>query len=395
MNMAVEFEEEGKSLGEYLAVLKRRKKQLIIPVLVTFIVIALIAVLWPPTYRSAATILIEEQEIPKDLVRSTITSYANQQIQVITQRTMTLKNIMSLVEKYELYDEAELKRRPKTDIAKEFQDNVKLDLVSAEVVDPRSGRPTEATIAFTLSYDHKNPSKAQKVANELVSLYLNENLKSRTEKSESTSAFLKSEAASLSQNLKNLESRLATFKEQNEGSLPELYQYNLSIIERTDREILENSLRYKELEKRKLQIEGEVSQVSPYAPTVLATGERVLSDYDRLKALESDYRRKVAVYSDNHPDVSRLKREIDNLKNMLGKGLSAEDQAKMIRDEQDVLSDLKQKYTSDHPKVVAQQRVIEQLQAVPVSKAKVDEEITADKTARKIYFGESFQMNSR
>ena len=381
MNMAVDFEEEGKSLGEYLAVLKRRKKQLIIPALVTFVIVALIAVLWPPTYRSAATILIEEQEIPKDLVRSTITSYANQQIQVITQRTMTLKNIMSLVEKYQLYDEAELKRRPKTEIAKEFQDNVNLDLVSAEVVDPRSGRPTEATIAFTLSYDHKNPAKAQKVANELVTLYLNENLKSRTEKSESTSSFLQSEAASLSQKLKDLESRLATFKEQNEGSLPELYQYNLSIIERTDREILENSLRFKELEKRKLQLEGEISQVSPYAPTVLATGERVLSDYDRLKALESDYRRKAAVYSDNHPDVSRLKREIDNLKATLGKGLNAEDQAKMIRDEQDRLAQLKQKYTGDHPKVTAQQRVIAQLKATPASTEKVDETIAADNPA--------------
>lgn len=381
MNMAVEFEEEGKSLGEYLAVLNRRKKQLIIPVVVTFVVIALIALLWPPTYRSTATILIEEQEIPKDLVRSTITSYANQQIQVITQRTMTLKNIMSLVEKYELYDKAELQRRTKTEIAKEVQENVRLDLVSAEVVDPRSGRPTEATIAFTLSYDHKNPSKAQKVTNELVTLYLNENLKSRTEKSENTSSFLKSEATSLSQTLKNLEAALATFKEQNEGSLPELYQYNLSIIERTDRELLENALRAKELEKRKLQLEGEITQVSPYAPTVLATGEQVLSDYDRLKALESDYRRKVAVYSDKHPDVSRLKREIDNLKAMLGQGINAEDQAKMIRDEQDRLAQLKQKYTNDHPKVTAQQRVIEQLQAAPSNSEAVDEKISADNPA--------------
>ena len=379
MNMAVEFEEDGKSLGEYLAVLKRRKKQLIIPAVVTFVVIALIALLWPPSYRSTATILIEEQEIPKDLVRSTITSYANQQIQVITQRTMTLKNIMSLVEKYALYDEAELKRRPKTDIAKEFQDNVTLDVVSAEVVDPRTGRPTEATIAFTLAYSHKSPSKAQKVANELVTLYLNENLKSRTDKSENTSSFLKTEASSLSQTLKDLESNLATFKEENEGSLPELYQYNLSIIERTDRELLENTLRMKELEKRKLQLEGELSQLSPYAPTVLATGERVLSDYDRLKALESDYRRKAAVYSDNHPDVTRLKREIKNLKTQLGSGVSTEDRAKMVREEQDRLAALKEKYTAGHPKVVAQQRVIEQLESGEINTSgDVSKEIAPD-----------------
>src|SRR3974390_3502207 len=48
----------------------------------------LLALLWPPTYRSTATILIEQQEIPQDLVRSTISSYADQRIQVISQREL-------------------------------------------------------------------------------------------------------------------------------------------------------------------------------------------------------------------------------------------------------------------------------------------------------------------
>lgn len=363
MNMAVEFEEEGKSLGEYLAILKRRKKQILVPAIVTFVIVALVGLLWPPTYRSSATILIEEQEIPKDLVRSTITSYANQQIQVITQRSMTLKNIMALVEKYQLYDEAELRRMTKTEIVEDFNKAVNLDVISAEVVDPRSGRPTEATIAFNLSYDHNNPSKAQKVTNDLVTIYLNENLKSRTEKSEGASAFLRSESEALSATLRELESELAVFKAKNEGSLPELYQYNLSIIERTEQELLEHNLRYKELEKRKLELEGELSQISKYAATVLETGERVLSDYDRLKALESDYRRKSAVYSDQHPDVARLKREIDSLKTMLGQGLSREDSARMLKDEQNKLAAISEKYTSDHPKVAAQQRVVEEMAA--------------------------------
>jgi uncharacterized protein involved in exopolysaccharide biosynthesis len=276
---------------------------------------------------------------------------------------MTLKNIMALVEKYELYDEAEMRRMTKTEIVEDFNKAVNLDVISAEVVDPRSGRPTEATIAFNLSYDHNNPSKAQKVTNDLVTLYLNENLKSRTEKSEGASAFLRTESEALSATLRELESELAVFKAENEGSLPELYQYNLSIIERTEQELLEHNLRYKELEKRKLELEGELSQISKYAATVLETGERVLSDYDRLKALESDYRRKSAVYSDQHPDVARLKREIDSLKQTLGQGLSRDDRARMLKDEQDKLAAISEKYTSDHPKVTAQQRVVAEMAA--------------------------------
>ena len=362
MNMAVEFEEEGKSVGDYISILRRRKKQLLLPALATFIVVVLIAVLWPPTYRSAATILIEEQEIPRDLVRSTITSFANQQIQIITQRTMTLKNIMGLVEKYELYDEDEIKRRTRTEIAGEFRDeDVSLDIISAEVVDPRSGRPTIATIAFNLSYQHSSPGKAQKVANELVTLYLNENLRSRTEKTANTSEFLKEESIALSNRLAELENTLAEFKEENEGSLPELYQYNLNIIDRTEREYLESSLRLKELEKRKIQIEGELVQLSPYSATVLPTGERVLGEYDRLKSLNSEYRRKSASYSDDHPDVVRLKREIEALEESLGGGIDDNDRAELLKAEQDKLKEYKDKYTEDHPKLVAQQRIVDQM----------------------------------
>lgn len=392
-NMSMEFEEEGKSLGDYIAILRRRKMQLLLPTAITFAVVLLVAMLWPPTYESSATILIEEQEVPKDLVRSTITSYANQQIQIITQRTMTLKNIMDLVEKYELYDEAELKRRTRTEIAEEFRErDVNLGVVSAEVIDPRSGRPTEATIAFNLSYRHGSPLKAQKVANELVTLYLNENLRSRTEKSAGASSFLKQESVSLAKTLEELESALAVFKEENEGSLPELYQYNLSIIDRTERELLENTLRLKELEKRKIQLESDLSQISPYSATVLPTGESVLSDYDRLKSLESEYRRKSAVYNEDHPDIVRLVREIAVLKETLGGGLEAKDRAELLRAEQDRLSEFKDKYTGDHPKVVAQQRVVDELNTTTTAES--DEQSTRNDADNPSYIFTQTQLRS-
>lgn len=361
MNMALELEEDTKGLQEYIGAFKRRKKQFLVPVISIFLVALMAAFVWPPTYQSSATILIEEQQIPKDLVASTITSYAAQQIEVIKARIMTSKNIMGLVERYGLYTEDELKSMARTEIVGEFIKNVGLDVLSAGVVDPVTGRPTEATIAFTLSYKHSIPDKAMKVTSELVSLYLNENLKDRTEKTSSTQLFLKEEAASLAAELESLETELAEFKLKNEGSLPELYQYNLQVMERTEREMLDVSLRLKELEKRKLELESQLVQLSPYAPTVMPDGQSVLSDYDRLKSLKSAYRQKVAVYSEDHPDVVRIQREIVVLEDELGITLSPEEYDKQLRMEEDKLSELKQKYTSDHPKYIAQQRVVEQL----------------------------------
>jgi uncharacterized protein involved in exopolysaccharide biosynthesis len=370
MNMAVDFEEDSKSLGDYLKILKRRRRLIIVPGLITFFIIAITAMLWPPTYKSEATILIEEQAVPRDFVRSSVTSFAAQQIQVITQRVMTMTNILKLVNQFELYSENELKRLTKTEIALEFQEKLmNLDVVSADVVDPVTGRPTVATIAFSLSFKHASPKKAQKVTNELVNLYLNENLRIRTEKSINTSSFLAAEATSLANKLVLFEADLAAFKELNKDSLPEFYMFNLSTFDRVERELSDAESRINELEKSKFDFEGQLVQLSPYAPTVLASGERILSDYDRLKAQESEYNRKSAIYNKDHPDLIRLNRELEELRKTVGSDLSVEDKAIEKKIEQDRLAELNNQYTPDHPKVIAQRRLVASLDSSAITNA--------------------------
>jgi len=381
VSMGLDQEEQSKSLAEYLQITKRRKRPMQIAATIVAIIAVLAALLWPPTYRSSATILIEEQEIPQELVRSTITGFANQQIKVISQRIFTLANIMDIVQKYSLWSESELKRTPRTEIMQKFQQKMKLDVISAEVMDPRFGRSTEATIAFTLSFDHRNPAIAQKVANELVNLYMNENLKSRTEKSATTADFLKNEAEALNNHIKEIEEKLSKFKQANEGALPELSQYNISVIERSDMELNDARSRLPELQKRKLELQSNLAQISPYAATELPTGEKALSNQDRLKALQSEFRNKSALYSADHPDVVRLQREIDHLQETLGGGTTAKDYGKQLKTEQDKLTQLKQTYTPDHPEVLKQQHVVEALEKNDAKPAAVQEGFQADNPA--------------
>ncbi len=365
MNMAsttpAELEDDSKSLADYLSILKRRKRQMRIAALIVLALAVLAALFWPPTYRATATILIEEQEIPEDLVRSTVTGFANQELQVISQRVLTLNTIMDIVQKYQLWSDDEIRRMPRTDMMEKFQKRMKLDVVNADVMDPRFGRPTQATIAFTLSFDHRNPAIAQKVTNELVNLYMNENLKNRTEKSTTTSEFLKSEADDLDNHLKEIQQKLADFKEKNEGALPELYQYNLNVIERSDMELSDAKSHLSELQKHRIELLSNMAQISPYAATDLPNGDKALSDPDRLRALQSQYRAKSAIYSPDHPDIIQLQRQIKQLEEKLGAGSSDKDFDAELRAEEDKLAQLKQTYTADHPEVLKQQRVVEAL----------------------------------
>lgn len=342
---------------------RRRKFSMLVPAMAIIILAVLLAFGLPATYQSRATILIEEQEIPQDFVRSTITSFAAQQVQVISQRVLTVENISTIVEKFKLYQQEDSNSRlPSTELAEIFRSNMELELVSADVIDPRSGRPTEATIAFTLAFTDPSRATAQKVTNELVTLFLDENLRDRTDQATSTADFLEAEAQQLNEELLGLEQRLANFKQANEGSLPELYQFNLSTLERTQREISDVKLRLQELEKRKIELAAELAQLSPSAPVVLPSGEVVLSSVDRLKALQSEYRRKSAIYNDNHPDVTRLQREIAALEAELGIQTDAEDLRRQLREERETLAELRSRYSENYYEVQNTLQVIEDLE---------------------------------
>ena len=82
------MEEQTKEIQDYLVAIKKRKVGILIIALTVLIISAAVAFLLPPVYKSSATILIEQQEIPQELVMSTVTSYAAERIQTIQARVM-------------------------------------------------------------------------------------------------------------------------------------------------------------------------------------------------------------------------------------------------------------------------------------------------------------------
>ncbi|MCU7863502.1 MAG: lipopolysaccharide biosynthesis protein [Candidatus Thiodiazotropha sp. (ex Lucinoma borealis)] len=310
-------DEELLGIGDYVAILKRRKKQLIIPALVILILSAGLAFGLPSVYRSEATILIEQQEIPTELVRSTVTSYAGERIQVISQRVMTTENLGKIIDSYGLYKD-EQENTSITLLVEKLREEIQLEMISADVVDPRSGRPTTATIAFKLSFNSKHPRVAQKVTNELVSLYLDENLKRRAQSALETSSFLGAEAEKLNQQITELETLLATFKEQHLNNLPELQQLNIQLMERNERELSETNQQIRNLEERKIYLQSELAQMSPTSDLYNSSGNRVMGTEDRLKALQTEYVALSTRYTDDHPTLVKIIGEIKALKKELG-----------------------------------------------------------------------------
>jgi len=363
--------EQTLDLGDYFAAFRRRRGMIVLIAGTVFILGLITAFVWPPTYESSATILIEEQEIPVEMVQTTVTSYAGQRIQVISQRVMTRANLLEIMDKYALYVD-ERKRETTEEVLDTMRKDIKVDMVQADVMDPRSGRPMAATIAFTVGFEGENPVLVQKVANELTTLYLNENLRTRTEKTEETREFIAAEAERLNTEIQRLEAALSAFKEKNIGLLPESRELVTQQIQRTQTEIDNISDQIRSAKETKVYLQGQLAVLDPY------TTDDSTDPTTRLQALRTQYISLYSRYSPDHPDVLRTKREIAALEKEVGVVDTTADELAELEALRVKLENAKQTYSDDHPDVKRLNRQIAALEKELQKPATVSHKAYAD-----------------
>ena len=373
-------------LGSYLAGAKYWRKALIITFAFGLLVAAVLAIALPPHYRSAATILIEQQEMPQELVRSTVTSYADQRVQVISKRVMTTETLLGIIRRYDLYA-AERAKDTREALLTRMRKDIGLKMISADVIDPRSGHPTSATIAFEVSYTSRSADLAAKVANELTTLYLNENLNNRTQLARDAAQFLESEAERVNRQIADLETKLAEFKDKNQQKLPELTTLNMSLLDRTDEEIRTEQTHRDSLEQQLVYLQAQLAQLKPNSTVYSDTGERITSSADRLKMARAQLDTARALYAPDHPDIQRLEREVAGLEKQVAKEPDfkatsasspsvANDLRRRLESARAALAAASGKYNPDHPDVIRLQKEVKdleiQLAATPAAAATPD-----------------------
>lgn len=335
---------------EHVRAVLRRKWLVIATFVAGTIATVLAAVLIPPVYQSAATILIEQQEIPQDFVRSTITSFADQRIQIISQRVMTSQNLIGIIERNDLYAK-DRASKPRELVVERMRDDVKLKMISADVIDPRSGAPVRATIAFNLSYKNSNSDLAYKVASELTSLYLNENLSGRARQTQQALAFLEDEGERLQTEISALESKITEFKGRNQGQMPQLASINMGAVERTELELRDVANRLATLDQQELLLRAQLAQIPPTAPVFSDSGQRVLTPEDRLKALKSQLASLKARYGPQYPDVVSTEAMIASLEQQASADADENELVRKLDDARTRLAAARARYSAEHPDV--------------------------------------------
>lgn len=301
------MQREVKSFTDIVTILKRRRKAITFPA-AAVLAIAVLAVLFlPRVYKSTSTILIEEQEIPREYVTTTVTSFAEERLQTINQRVMSSTKLLEVINRFNLY--ADLKDRWATEeIVDKMRKDIKFETISANVIDRRTGNPTAATIAFSLAYEGKSPETVQQIANVLASLYLEENLRVREQQTTGASNFMEEEMKSVKAQLAMLDGRMAAFKQKNLNALPELAQVNLQELDRTEVNLDQMHDRLRTLKEQEGYLQTQLASI----PTDAASSDKTRLNELRVRLVELRNR-----YSDEYPDVKKVKSDIATLEKQL------------------------------------------------------------------------------
>ena len=282
------------SLEDALIILKRRILYFLLPVMVLAPIGVLAVMLLPAKYTAQGTILVESQQIPSEFVRSTVNAYAQERIQTIRQRVMTRNTLLEVAADHNLFPRSlGLSESQRVSIMRR---NLRVNLISSG----RGDRRGDGTIAFTVSYTDQNPNKAFLVANEFMTLFLNEDVRTRTAGASSTTEFFAREAARLRDALSEVEDDISRYKSENSEALPEHLDIHLSMLERARNELnaAESAIVQLEEEKRFLE-------------TQLVSGAGSDNSMaEEMRRLESELTRLRATYRDNYPEVIAKREEI-------------------------------------------------------------------------------------
>jgi succinoglycan biosynthesis transport protein ExoP len=345
------------SLTDYREFLLRRKWQIIVPFLLIFAAVSAVAYLLPPVYRSSATILIESQQVPQDLIRTTVTSYAEERINAITQQILSRQVLLNIIKDFDLYPD-ERERITVEEILDEMRGDIAIEMVSAEVPDRRGGKSVTVNVAFTVAYENLDPQKAMRVANKLASLFLEHNLRMREALAETTTKLLGQQLEQYRRVTRDLEERIARFKETHMAELPELMQLNQDTERQLGRQIESTEEQVRNLQDRKIYLEGQLATVSPTPPLVSTTGQYILDPRDRLRALKNQALTLEASLSPKHPDVVKIRREIDGLEKEIGATEEQDQVMEQLRLKEAELKELKARVTEKHPDLI---RLLEEI----------------------------------
>jgi uncharacterized protein involved in exopolysaccharide biosynthesis len=304
------------TMDDYLAMLRRRLKVIVVPALFAPLVGFLVSYTFTPKWTSQALILVEDQKVPVSMVQPVVTQDLTARVATLSQEMLSQSHLQPLVEK--LYPGKNSQE------VGEIMDDIRLKVKVEPVITDlsaigtgKAAKPGQSPVpGFYLDYTGRTPQDAQRVCTELTSILVGENLKSVQDMAKGTSDVLSAGLDDAKRGLDDLDSKLAAFKKQYVGQLPGEEENNLKILMGLNSQLEANTQTLNRAQQDKAYTESMLAQqLAAWSSSQSSTNPQTLQK--ELSDLQSQLLGLQARYTSDHPDVIKTKADIAEVKNKL------------------------------------------------------------------------------
>jgi polysaccharide chain length determinant protein (PEP-CTERM system associated) len=293
----------SQGLGTVLETLRRRKTLALVPFVFVVAAAASLAFFLPSLWTARATVMVDRQHIPESFVKSTVTSDTESRLLTLSQSIMAPERLAAIVQQYDLYPQLRARGATTDEVVEAMRKDIRIEYGDNER--DRSRRERDArTVVFGVTYATSDPVVAMNVANTLADLYVAENLKFREQVAVGASDFLESQLTEVRKKLAEQEKRIAQYKEQHLGELPEQREANLRTLERLQAQLAVVNETHRRAVERRQQLTQALGELDTSGAGGLTSAPPPAgSTAARLNLLRQELAQLLTKYSDRYPDV--------------------------------------------------------------------------------------------
>ena len=302
------------TLDDYLAMLRRRMKVILIPALLAPLAGFAVSYLFPSKYTSQALVLVEAPKIPDAVVQQLFNQDLTQHIATIQQQVLSSSRLRPMVERLGLAKPGQ----SVDDVISSIQPNMTIepvltDLSSIGTAGKRGPGGQTPAPGFYVNYTSTNPREAQEICADLTSAMLELDLRSRQDASQGTTDFLTKQVLEAKQNLDDMDKKLAAYKNEHPQQLPADEDNNLKILMGLNTQLDAETQALHRATQDKAYTESMLAQqLSAWKASQSSTNPQTLQQ--QLSQLQTQLIDLQARYTDDHPDVIKVKADIAQVK---------------------------------------------------------------------------------
>jgi succinoglycan biosynthesis transport protein ExoP len=291
---------------DYLSVLRRRKRWLLVPLALCLVAGVLAALFFPREYQSKATIGVAAPTLSPDLLKGVSSLDATERQRAVSQHLLSPALLERVVREEQLNA-----TRNTEDVGGWLRSRISVNVPTPIGLSSRSERTIDS---FELFFRDGDPERTRRITDRLAHVFVEENSKQTTARAENTVEVIAAQLRASQDRINQIEEQLRTKKERYMGRLPDQIDANLQTANglRNQLESISTTLSMESNQLLLLETQLEQMRQGGAGAAMTSAGSTAIQlAQNRINQLQQELVQARALgYTDKHPEVVRIEAEI-------------------------------------------------------------------------------------